>query len=226
MAKNKKNQNEAIGLDVTLSKSEAFIEKNIKTIVIVLVAVLVVVIGFFLYRNHQQSRNEEAAAALYKSEQAFAAQKYEQALNGSGSAELGFLKVIDAYSGTKSANMAKAYAALCYYNLDKVDEAIAQLESFDMQDDETLSPTLMSALGHFYASKGDAKKGAETLVSAAKKADNDALSPGFLKDAARLYESLGEKDKAVSLYNEIKDKYYRSQLAQSGEIDKYLEKLN
>lgn len=224
MAKNKKASNEAIGLDVQLSKSEAFIEKHLKLILAILAVIIIVVSGIFLYRHYKANQTAEANVAIAASQNAFGMEQYEQALNGDGVQEKGFLKIIDEYSGTSTANLAKAYAGLCYLNLDKLDEAIKMLESFEPQDDQMISPSAIAALGNCYIKKGDNQKGAETLIKAANKANNDAVSPVFLLQAGEVYEELGNTDKALELYKEIKDKYFRSPL--SAEIDKYIERVS
>ena len=224
MAKNKKASNEAIGLDVQLSKSEAFIEKHLKLILAILAVIIIVVSGIFLYRHYKANQTAEANVAIAASQNAFGMEQYEQALNGDGVQEKGFLKIIDEYSGTSTANLAKAYAGLCYLNLDKLDEAIKMLESFEPQNDQMISPSAIAALGNCYIKKGDNQKGAETLIKAANKANNDAVSPVFLLQAGEVYEELGNTDKALELYKEIKDKYFRSPL--SAEIDKYIERVS
>ena len=223
MAKKEKKV-ESIALDEQLSKSEAFIEKNLKTILIVIAAIIVAVAGFFIYRNHQAKVELEAQNAIAKSQQAFAQEQFEQALNGDGANVMGFLKIIDEYSGTKTANLAKLYAAICYANTDKTAEAIKMFEDFDAQNDQMVSPTALAALGNCYVKNGDSQKGAETLVKAAQKADNDAISPLALRQAGEVYESLNQTDKALELYQQIKDKYYRSPLA--NDIDKYIERVS
>ncbi len=224
MAKNQKTKvsDQAIGLDIQLNKSEAFLERNWKIIVAILAAVIVVVAGIFIYRNYMSSQTEKANEAIAKSQAAFGMEQYEQALNGDGVNELGFLKIIDEYSGTTTANLAKAYAGLCYANLDQTAEAIKMLEDFEPQDDQIISPSAIAALGNCYVKNGDTKKGAETLEKAAKRADNDAVSPIFLLQAGQLYENLEQYDKAVAAYKQIKEKYFRSQLA--NDIDKYIER--
>lgn len=223
MAKNKQTKkNEAIALDVQLSKGEAFIEKNLKKILIVLAAAIVVVAGIFIWRNHKQKQNAEAADLLAKSQVAFAQEQYEQALNGDGAQSMGFLKIIDEYGSTDAGNLAKAYAGICYAELNKVDDAIKMLESFSTKDDQMVSPSAIAALGNCYVKKGDTQKGIDLLLKAAKTADNDAVTPVFLLQAGQLYESLNQQDKALELYQQIKDKYFRSPL--SAEIDKYIER--
>ena len=224
MAKKKKNQqptNEPIALDVQLSKGEAFIEKNWKTIAAVLGAIIVIVVGVYLYKNHMADKELQAQKAIASAQVAFAQQQYEQALKGDGNSK-GLLKVIDEFSGTETANIAKLYAGLAYANTDKVDEAIKYLEDFSAQDDDIVSPAAIAALGNLYIQKGDNEKGVKTLVKAAEKADNDAVSPVFLLQAGQVYESMGQNDKALDLYNKIKKQYFRSPLSQ--EIDKYIER--
>lgn len=198
--------------------------KNLKSILIAIAAVIVVVAGIFIYRNHMANVELEAQNAIAKSQTAFAQDQFEQALNGDGANDLGFLKVIDKYSGTKTANLAKLYAAICYANTDKVAEAIKMFEDFDARDDQMVSPAALAALGNCYVKNGDSQKGAETLVKAAQKADNDAVSPLALRQAGEIYESLNQPEKALELYQQIKDKYFRSPLA--GEIDKYIERVS
>lgn len=224
MAKKKQEtpkQEEAIGLDVQLNKSEAFIEKNWKVLAGALVAIIVVVSGIYLYKNYAAGKEVKAQAAIAAAQTAFAAQQYEQALKGEG-ANLGLLKVIDEYSGTKTANLAKLYAAVCYANTGKTDEAIKMFEDFSGKGDEMISPAAIGALGNCYIQKGQKEKGVDLLLKAAKEADNDAISPVFLLQAGEVYESLGQNDKAVELYKQIKEKYFRSQLA--SQIDMYIER--
>lgn len=224
MAKKKQEtpkQEDAIGLDVQLNKSEAFIEKNWKVLAGALVAIIVVVSGIYLYKNYAAGKEVKAQAAIAAAQTAFAAQQYEQALKGEG-ANLGLLKVIDEYSGTKTANLAKLYAAVCYANTGKTDEAIKMFEDFSGKGDEMISPAAIGALGNCYIQKGQNEKGVDLLLKAAKEADNDAISPVFLLQAGEVYESLGQNDKAVELYKQIKEKYFRSQLA--SQIDMYIER--
>ncbi|MDE5739081.1 MAG: tetratricopeptide repeat protein [Bacteroidaceae bacterium] len=224
MAKNKKQQttqDEPIALDIQLNKGEAFIEKNWKKIVAVLGAIIVIVAGVYIYKNHMADKELEAQKAIAGAQTAFAQQQYEQALKGEGNMK-GFLKIIDEYSGTKTANLAKLYAGLAYAKTDKTDEAIKMLEDFSTQDDDMVSPTAVAALGNLYVTKGDNEKGAKMLIKAADKADNDAVSPVFLMQAGEVYEALGQQDKAIELYNRIKKQYFRSPLSQ--EMDKYIER--
>ena len=222
--KSKSKPEEAIALDVQLTKTEAFIEKNLKKILIAICAVVVVVVAFFAYNNYMNSKDADAQTAIAACQAAFADMQYEKALNGDGALSIGLLRVIDEYSGTKTANLAKLYAAICYANIDKYDEAISMFEDFSQKDDQMISPASLAALGNCYIQKNQTAKGIELLLKAAKEADNDALSPVFMLQAAKVYEADSQNDKALELYKEIKEKYYLSPVSQ--DIDKYIEKLS
>lgn len=221
MAKKEQKIEEPIALDVQLNKSGAFIEKNWKKIVVILGAIIVAVTGFYIYKNLMADKEIEAQKAIAVAQVAFAQEQYDQALNGDGNSK-GFIKIIDEYSGTKTANIAKLYAGLSYAKIDSVSEAIKFLEDFSTQDDDIVSPAAIAALGNLYIQKGDNEKGIKTLIEAANKANNDAVSPVFLLQAGQVYESMNQNDKAVELYNKIKTVYYRSPISQ--DIDKYIER--
>ncbi len=220
--KTNQKKEEAIALDVQLTKTEAFIEKNLKKILICIAAVVAVVVVFFAYNNYVNGKNQDAEKAIAASQQAFAEQQYDKALNGDGSVSVGFLRVIDEYSGTKTANLAKLYAAICYAKTEKYDEAINMFESYNQKGDQMVSPVSVAALGNCYIQKGQNDKGIELLLKAAKEADNDAISPVCLLQAAKVYEADGKQDKSVALYKQIKEKYFRSSVAQ--DMDAYIEK--
>ena len=221
MAKKEQKIEEPIALDVQLNKSEAFIEKNWKKIAVILGAIIVVTTGFYIYKNLMADKEIEAQKAIAVAQVAFAQEQYDQALNGDGNSK-GFIKIIDEYSGTKTANIAKLYAGLSYAKVDSVSEAIKFLEDFSTQDDDIVSPAAIAALGNLYIQKGDNEKGIKTLIEAANKANNDAVSSVFLLQAGQVYESMNQNDKAVELYNKIKTVYYRSPISQ--DIDKYIER--
>lgn len=223
MAKKTNKADEALSLDVQLSRSEAFIEKNLKTILICLAAVVVVGVAIWGWSRYAQNREEKAQVAIAVCQQAFAQGSYALALNGDSISQRGFNGVIDDFGGTKTANLAKLYAALCLANLGQTEEAIARFESYSDKGDQLVSPAAKAALANCYAEVGNTEKAASLFVKAAKEADNNSVSPYCLMQAGILYESLGQGDKALPLYQQIKDKYFRSALA--ADIDKYIERV-
>lgn len=220
MAEQKKT-NEGMNMEEALTQSEAFLIKYKNAIVGAVLAIILVVAGIVMYKNlYAAPREEKAQAALFKGEEYFEADQYEQALNGDSIGYVGFLKVAEEYSGTDAANLAKAYAGICYAHLGKYEEAIKQLESFS-GNDQMVSPAMKGTIGNCYAKLGQLDKAASTLLQAAKEADNNSLSPIYLQQAGELLVKQGKYDEAIEAYITIKDKYFRSYQAMS--IDKYIE---
>lgn len=220
MAEQKKT-NEALNVEDALTQSEAFFIKNKKAIIGAVVAVIIIIAGVVMYKNlYADPREEKAQAALFKGQEYFEADAYAQALNGDSIGFVGFLKVADDFSGTKAANLAKAYAGICYAQLGKYEEAVKMLDSFNGKD-QMVAPAILGAAGNCYAQLGQLDKAASTLLSAADKADNNTLSPIFLIQAGEILVKQGKYDDAVNAYTKIKDKYFQSY--QAMDIDKYIE---
>ena len=216
-----KNQNEHLNVEDALTQSEAFLIKYKNAIIGGVVAVIIIVAGFIMYKNlYAEPREEKAQAALFKGQEYFEQDAFEQALNGDSIGYTGFLKVADDYRGTKAANLAKAYAGICYAQLGKYEEAVKMLDSFNGKD-QMVAPAILGAAGNCYAQLGQLDKAASTLLSAADKADNNTLSPIFLIQAGEILVKQGKYDDAVNAYTKIKDKYFQSY--QAMDIDKYIE---
>lgn len=218
--KNKPEMN----VEDALTQSEAFIIKNKNAIIGSVVAVVIIVAGFMLYKNFiSEPREQKAAAALFKGEQYFGNDQYELALNGDSTGFAGFIKVADEFSNTASGKLAKAYAGICYAQLGKWQEAVNYLEGFDGED-QMVGPAALGALGDCYANLEQLDKATSAFMDAAAKADNNTLSPVFLKKAAEIYEKQGKYAKAVEAYTQIKEKYFNSY--QAMDIDKYIDRAN
>ena len=216
-----KDQNENLNVEDALTQSEAFLIKYKNAIIGGVVAVIIIVAGFIMYKNlYAEPREEKAQAALFKGQEYFEQDAFEQALNGDSIGYTGFLKVADEDSGTKAANLAKAYAGICYAQLGKYEEAVKMLDSFNGKD-QMVAPAILGAAGNCYAQLGQLDKAASTLLSAADKADNNTLSPIFLIQAGEILVKQGKYDDAVNAYTKIKDKYFQSY--QAMDIDKYIE---
>lgn len=219
MAENKKEQ---LNVGDALTQSEAFIIKYQKQIIGIVVAAAILVAGYFLYKRFYADPHEaKAQAALFPGQKYFEVDDYTSALNGDKNGYVGFLKIENEYSGTNAANLAKAYAGICYANLGKYDLAAKQLDEFDGSD-AMISPAIKGALGNCYAHLGKMDKATECLMSAAKEAESPSLSPIFLVQAGQIYESVGKYDKAIEAYQTVKDKYFQSY--QAMDIDKYIER--
>ncbi len=211
------------GLEEALSKSEQFFENNKKTIFSCLIAIIVIIAGGMIYNAKvAQPRQIKAAEAIFPGETYFANGDYSTALNGDAYGFDGFEALAKQYKSTKAGKLAGLYAGLCYAQLDSMDIAQKYLEKFS-GDDQMVAPSAMGALANCYATNGQVSKAASTFEKAAKKANNNLLSPYFYLQAGILYESLDKPAQALKLYKMIKVKYPESN--ESQEIDKYIARL-
>ncbi len=223
MAKETNKQTD-VNVGEVLSKSEAFITKNQKTILGSIAAIIVLVAGVMCYNNFISAPRElKASEALYVGEQYFNAGAFETALNGDSLGYVGFVQIADEFGSTKAGNLANAYAGISLAQLKKYDEALTYLNDFD-GDDAMIAPAVLGALGNCYVNLGQEEKGASTLMKAAAEADNNSLSPIYLLQAGQVYEKLGRNSDAVEAYTLIKEKYFGSMYAY--DIDKYIERAS
>lgn len=214
------------------NKSEAFFQKNGKIVLIAVVAIILIIGGFIGYKTVISSpREDKASTAIARGQEYFNGEQFDKALNGDGAGYAGFVKIASDYSSTDAGNLAKLYAGLSYANLGKWQDAVKYLEGYSPAKDAMVGPAAIQALGNAYAHTGQIDKAISKLKEAAKKADSEAkdgvnysISPTFLLQAGQLLESQKKQDEALEIYKEIKSKYINSQLVQSNEIDKYIER--
>lgn len=81
---------------------------------------------------------------------------------------------------------------------------------------------MIGLTGDAYVELGQVEKGISYFDKAAN-SKNDVISPIFLKKAGVAYESLNKPEKALELYNKIKDNYPKSN--EASDIDKYIARV-
>ncbi len=224
MATKEKGTKPELEVEEILSKSEQFIENNKKNILYGVIALAVIIGGVMAIRHgYLLPREKKATTALFKGEQYFARDSFNLALNGNGADYLGFATIAKEYGNTKAGNLAKAYAGICYFNLGDTQQAIEALKSFK-GGDNMISPAITGLLGDCYINMGQVKEGISYFEKAAKAANNEVVSPVYLKKAGIAYESLNQYADAAKAYTTIKEKWFNS--TEAGDIDKYITRAN
>jgi len=214
-----KTEERIVAVEEAFSKTEQFIERHQKIIIIVVGLIIVVVLGFFGFRRFYLSPKEkEAQSQMFMAEKYFEQDSLKKALNGDGQ-YLGFLAIIDEYGITKSANLAHYYAGICYLKMGQFENAITYLKKFSA-DDQVVTPMAKGAMGDAYMELKQIEKAAGLYFEAAEVKKNEFTSPLFLMKAAWANEELGNLEKALSYYKRIKEEYPRSN--EGREIDKYI----
>jgi len=221
--KNEETKDDLQQVNEVLSRSEQFIEKNQKSLLIALGVIVVLVSGVLLFRHtYQLPREKEAQEMIFKGEQYFAADSFQIALNGDGAGYIGFEAIIDDYRTTKTAKLAAAYAGLSYKSMGDFKKAVELLQKCKAED-IMVSPALTGAVGDCYVELKEYGKAADYFEKAAA-IENQLLSPIYLMKAARVYEKTEDWSKAIKTYEAIKTKYPLSQ--EGMEVDKYIERAN
>lgn len=198
-----------VAVEEALGKTEQFIEKHQNILMYVILGVIIIVLGYFGYQRFYITPMEKNAQ-----EEIFMAQKYfemdslDRALNGDGNA-LGFLDIIDEYGRSKSGNLARYYAGICYLRMGNFEEAIDYLEDHDPTD-QIIGPMAIGAIGDAYLELNEPDRAADYYMDAAEENINDFTTPMFLYKAGMTYELLGEYENAYEVYDRIFREFYRS----------------
>ena len=198
-----------VAVEEALGKTEQFVEKNQKILMYVIVGLIAVVLLYFGYQKFYIGPMESNAQ-----DQIFMAQKYfekdslNRALYGDGNA-LGFVDIIDDYGSTKTGNLARYYAGICYLRMGNFEEAIEYLESHDPVD-QLIGPMALGGLGDAYMELNEPETAVQDYLEAADVSDNDFTSPMYLYRAGMTFELLGRYDDAYDAYERIFEDYFRS----------------
>ena len=172
---------------------------------IVGIIVLVGVGAFFFIDYQKDQKNAKAQDEIFQAQYYYEKDSLEFALLGDGR-NLGFLDIIEAYSGTEVANLAYFYAGAAYLKQRKYAEAIEQLEQFNTAED-IIQARAYSLLGHAYLEQGNFTDAANNYMKAANRVDDKYFSPEYLMNAALAYEKAVDLEAAVSALEKITKEY-------------------
>lgn len=218
-----KTEDRIIAVEEAFGKTEQWVEKNQRIILIVVGVLVVVVLGFFGYKRfYLAPKEKEAQAQMFMAEKYFEADSLNKALNGDGNYP-GFLAIIEDYGITKSANLAKYYTGVIYLKKGEYQKAIDYLEDFSA-DDVVVKPMALGAIGDCYMELNQASKAAEQYSKAANASKNEFTTPMLLMKAGYAYEAAGNKEEALKAYRRIKAEFART--FEGRDIDKYISKLS
>ncbi|HRE65954.1 MAG TPA: tetratricopeptide repeat protein [Cyclobacteriaceae bacterium] len=187
---------------------EGWFEKNPKTAIGIAAAILLVVGGYFGYRYYINSQDDLAQSEMFQAVRYFESDSLNLALNGDGN-NLGFLQIVEDYSGTKAGNLANYYAGVIYLKQGKFPLAIFHLEDFS-SNDLLVQARAYSLTGDAYMEQDNFESAAKYYAKAASYKPNKEFTPTYLMKAALAYEKLNQNDKAKAAYQTIIDEFWES----------------
>ena len=204
MAKQETKQGDEnlVNIEEALSKTELWIENNQKTLWTILIALLVVAFGIYGVTKYKQKRNQTASNMIYKAQDYFSKEQYDNALNGDGN-NVGFLDIISSYGNTKTGKLAAYYAGISYMKQGNYSSAIEYLKKYT-SNDQVLAPLALGAIGDCYMELDDMSNAVAYYGKAAAKNPNDFTSPIFLMKEGNTYEIMGNYTKALETYKKLK----------------------
>ena len=214
-----KKNDTPIAPDEALSKAEKFVLKNKNAFIGVILAIIAVAalnaFGVFSPKSNESSEANQAIANIeYKVFEG----NFEAALNGDDF-NIGLLEIIEKYEGSSAANKACLYAGIVYAQMKQYEDAIKYLSEYN-GNDNIIAAKAKQTLGNCYSQTGDINKAIELVLEAAEMANNVAVTPACLRDAAAMYEAQGNKAEAMNLYNRIKNEY--PQAPEAANIDRFI----
>ena len=212
-------------LDEGASKTEAWVEKNQKYILMVILAVAVCVLGYLGYQQFiQEPKESEAMNEMFQAQQYF-----EQALTApakdslymlsleGGEGKYGFLDIIENYSGTNAGNLANYYAGMAYLNLGEYKNAVDRLDDFK-SDDAMLGSLAKGGIGDAFAQLGQNEDALAYYEKAVAQSENDVTAPRFLLKAGIAAMNLSKTEVALKHFKRITDEYSGSPEASKAEL--------
>jgi tetratricopeptide (TPR) repeat protein len=191
-----------------LTKTEQYLEKNKKMVIIVLGTLAVIISGFFLGRYYLSNQNNQAQIDMFQAVYYFESDSLDLALNGDGN-NYGLLDIIDNYGLTDAANLAHFYVGASYLKKGEYEKAIEHLSDFNGED-IVVQARAYALIGDAYMELNDFRTASEYYNKAANYKPNEYLSPTYLVKAALAYERLLEFEAASDCYETIIKEYPES----------------
>lgn len=217
-------------LDETASKSEQWVEKNQRTILIGLVALAAIILGYIGYNKYViEPKEKEAADELAfpknyfeqaQGANALADSLYTIAINGADG-KFGLIDIVENYGNTKAGNLAKYMSGISYLKLSEYDNAIKYLSDFS-SDDEILGTLAKGNIGDAFMEINQPEDALKYYLEAANFRDNDFTTPLYLFKAGNTAMDLENYSQAEDLFSRIKNDYSKSE--EAAQIDVFIER--
>jgi tetratricopeptide (TPR) repeat protein len=212
-------ESQGINIEETLGKTEDFVNKNKRSLMIIGGAFVLAIGGYLYYQySYVAGKDKETQAQMYRAEEYFRNDSLKLAINGDGNFP-GFEEIIDGDGVSPSANLSHFYLGMSYLKSKEYDKAIETLKSYDAKDQISSALTL-GAIGDAYMELNDAEEAISYYEKAARENANNFTSPIFLMKLGNALELKGNYKEAADVYKRIKKDYSSSSEGQ--QADRYI----
>ncbi len=197
-----------------------FIEKvehfynQYRNYILTIIGIIAIGVLYLYYQKSQTVKKEkEAEGIIIPAQNYFRIDSLNLALYGDGQ-QIGFVDIADEYSGTSTGNLANYYAGICFLKIGQYEDAVDYLKDFSTSG-PLVQANAYKALGDAYSELGDTDKAKHNYILASETVDIKEYTPKFLRIAADYCRYTGDGDKAIELYQKIKNYYPKSLEAQN-----------
>jgi TolA-binding protein len=187
-------------------KASQWFEENSKYVYGGLAALVIIAAATWFYISSSGETQKLASVEFLRASRAFDEGRVQSAMTQ-------FQDVVNNYGGSNYGVLSRFFLAKCHYLQNDYEQALEQYQSF-LNKYSGIDHFETAALGGVAASQeqlGQFETAANTYVKAANKYPDSFFASQYLLRAARNYEMAEQKDKAVSLYEQIIDDYPESQ---------------
>jgi len=198
-----------------LSKTEQFVEKNNKPIILITSGVVLLIIVIFSIKGYQSNNNHDALNDSFEIKKEFDNKSLQNIVHLDS-------VLTEKHTNTIAANLATYYAGISYYDIKDYRKAIEKLKRFDSNDPLLNSIALMK-IGDSFSELNQTQEAITYYKKALKKSSNNLTSPIILEKCAKIHEAQGDKLNAIACYKSIKEDYPESRIAEN--IDKHINKF-
>ncbi len=226
MAKKKNQEETIVDVQEVYTKTEMYVEKNRKPLVIVVAAVAIIFIAFFGYKQLiVKPQLEEASNNIWKAQLYFENDSLDLALNGDG-LYMGFEEISETYASLSVGKLANYYCGLIYRNNGEYETALDYFQKADF-DDAAVGILAMGNVGDMHVELENYQDGATWLEKAARKASasisDEFSAPFYFYKAGIVNLELENHAKAKEMFSEIVENYEGS--TEFAKATKYLATL-
>lgn len=205
------------------AKVESFYLQNKNLIIWAGVAVILLIALGFGYYYYSQQQETRAQQLMGMAETYYLNGNHEMALMGSEEEfTVGFEQIINNYSGTDAANLARYYAAVSEYKLGNTEQALNYINNYDYPDG-IMGVAPLSFRGLLLTELGNHEEAAQTYVEAAELDINESTTPYNYLEAANAFNDAGNTEQAENYAQKVVDEYPNS--AQVADAQRLLGKL-
>ena len=196
-----------------ISTVYSYVTENPTKVLMWAIIVIVVVGGALGYYSYHKKMKKNATEKLGLVYIMLDAGQYNEALDT-------VKVIIDRYSGTDAAKIAKYLLGHINYAFGYLDSAITAYEDFLKVEnpDSDLAAAALFGIGICYEDKGQYKKAIEYYQKVLKEYPNFFRNDEVMLSIARCYDVMGDFDNAIKYYEELVKKYPDTQLYQRASV--------